>query len=41
MKKISCGHEVIVAGNFNDDLNDMNSITCRFMKDLGMREIMN
>jgi hypothetical protein len=40
MNKIELGHEVIVAGDFNDNLNDKNSRTHRFMYTLGMRELM-
>jgi hypothetical protein len=39
-EKISQGHEVIVAGDFNDDLNDEKGKTRLFMKTLGLRELM-
>lgn len=38
--KLEMGHEVIVAGDFNDDLNNKNSMTNQFMYQLGMREVM-
>jgi exonuclease III len=34
------GHEIIVAGDFNDDLNDENSSTRKFMHQLGLTEIL-
>lgn len=39
-EKINKGHEVIVAGDFNDDLNNQASITSTFMSNLGMTELM-
>jgi hypothetical protein len=39
-EKISAGHQVIVAGDFNDDLNDAKGKTRLFMERLGLREIM-
>jgi exonuclease III len=40
-EKIELGHQVIVGGDFNDNLNNNNSKTNKFMWDLGMRELMN
>lgn len=34
------GHEVIIAGDFNDNLNDPKSITRVFMAKLGLQELM-
>jgi hypothetical protein len=34
------GHEVLIAGDFNDDLNDPNSATQQFMQRVGLRELM-
>jgi exonuclease III len=39
-EKITAGHQVIVAGDFNDDLNDEEGKTRLFMHRLGLREIM-
>lgn len=39
-EKISLGHGVIVAGDFNDDLNDDNGRTIKFMAKLGLRELL-
>jgi hypothetical protein len=40
-EKMELGHEVLVAGDFNDDLNNKNSVTNKFMHTLGMQELMN
>jgi hypothetical protein len=40
-KKLELGHELVIAGDFNDNLNNETSQTCRFMNELGLREIMN
>jgi exonuclease III len=40
-EKKNMGHEVIVGGDFNDDLNNNNSTTSKFMHKLGLREMMN
>lgn len=39
-EKIEIGHEVLVAGDFNDDLNNAHSRTRTFMEDIGMRELL-
>jgi Reverse transcriptase (RNA-dependent DNA polymerase). len=39
-EKLNEGHEIIVAGDFNDDLNDPEGRTRNFMKDLGLRELL-
>lgn len=38
--KLDQHHKVIVAGHFNDNLNDENGVTVTFMRNLGLREIM-
>jgi hypothetical protein len=39
-EKMLDGHKIIVAGDFNDDLNNMNSRTRKFMENLGMKELL-
>lgn len=39
-QKKNSGHQVIVAGDFNDDLNDPKSVTHVFMTSLGLKELM-
>jgi Endonuclease/Exonuclease/phosphatase family. len=39
-EKIGEGHEVLVAGDFNDDLNNTQSHTWTFMEELGLRELL-
>jgi hypothetical protein len=34
------GHEILVGGDFNDNLNDPASKTRKFMDELGLRELM-
>jgi len=34
------GHHVIVAGDFNDNLNDANGMTRTFMRNMGLRELL-
>jgi hypothetical protein len=40
LEKIGLGHEVLVAGDFNDDLNNEGGRTRTFMTNLGLREIL-
>lgn len=39
-EKLEQGHEVIVAGDFNDNLNDNKSLTNKCMDNLGLKEIL-
>lgn len=39
-EKVNLGHEIIVAGDFNDDLNNNQGTTMTFMRNLGLKEIM-
>jgi len=39
-QKIQDNHNVIIAGDFNDDLNNENCPTQKFMKNLGLKEIL-
>jgi hypothetical protein len=39
-EKTNKRHELIVAGDFNDDLNDPKGRTRNFMEDLGLREVL-
>jgi hypothetical protein len=34
------GHEIIIAGDFNDDLNNRNCTTVTFMRNLGLKELL-
>lgn len=38
--KVDAGHEVIVAGDFNDDLNNKQGPVVTFMRNLGLKEIL-
>jgi len=40
-EKMAQGHDIIVAGDFNDDLNDSMSKTNKFMTSLKLREVLN
>lgn len=40
IEKKNDGHEIIVAGDFNDDLNKDTGATVTFMRNLGLKEIM-
>jgi exonuclease III len=39
-EKMQMGHEILVAGDFNDNLNQDNSLTRTFMYNMGLRELM-
>lgn len=39
-EKLSVGHEIIIAGDFNDDLSDADGKTRQFMENLGLCELL-
>jgi len=39
IEKKTAGHEVLVAGDFNDNLNDEQGTIAQMMQELGLRDI--
>lgn len=40
LEKRQLGHEIMITGDFNDDLNDPTSAIQQFMQRVGLRELM-